>query len=473
MTKKQTKSGKVVLTDAESKTESDKEEVSRFIFSFIDAFVLGSLILILCIFRTEQVKDNAGERKRQALEMLREKRSKRRNDGTQTTNVAPDQFDSMEAQNDFSETLPTVNLGSEPLLQSQTSSTPSVNVSDNTRKSTLETPVKYFRRKKIHQRKIFKTPLVSATLDSDLQIIEVREETHFEPLEIVSIAVSLPSSLKEELIKDDFIYVPLETSDNDSPPKEQQQPCQEALVARELEEEAQPDFAARPRQWEDDVPSFSLGISPLASQPTPPSQMTVTQPSQPSEPTISELEILEEAVVDAKVTAALKFAEATTAEPSFTAAEVYKTPEKDKEITEELKEKCYHWITHLKQTKDSKNEYDPVFILRHEVLFEGLRHHFMSLMPGEHVESTVVNTHCMIVNDMKCPRFEKDIYCVPTDIVMFMLHTNSDFLTKENLYRIHFCLCRFAMEGTSGYGLQMSGKRHLINHYFMVYLVLN
>ncbi|QHO19104.1 uncharacterized protein DS421_11g326040 [Arachis hypogaea] len=302
--------------------------------------------------------------------------------------------------------MPTVNLGSEPLLQTQMSSTPSVNALANNRKNTPETPVKVFRSKKIHQKQSLKTPPVT-TPDPDLQIIEVREETRSQSLKIFSIAVSLLSSLKEELIKDDFIYVPSEsqtqeTSVNDSPSKSQQQPCKEALVGQseqeacvdvypskpkkqagkkssptrtkpepllnvspleeqqqpcqeaplawQLEEEAQPDFAASPSLWEHDAPSFDLGIN-------------------------------------AGVAAALKFADATSAEPNFTAAEVYKTPEKEKEITEELKEKCYHWMTHMKETKDSTNEYDPIFVLKHEAKFEGLRHHFMSLMPEKHVES--------------------------------------------------------------------------------------
>ncbi|XP_052108200.1 uncharacterized protein LOC127740699 [Arachis duranensis] len=153
-----------------------------------------------------------------------------------------------------------------------------------------------------------------------------------------------------------------------SPLEEKQQACQEALAARQLEEEAQPDLnqllssacyncpsesekqaaegscprktelerplnvAARPSLWKHDAPSFYLGISPLTSQPTPPT----------SQPTVSQLEILAEAVVDAGVTTALKFSEATSAEPSFIAAEVYKTSEKEKEVTEEPKEKCYH-----------------------------------------------------------------------------------------------------------------------------------
>ncbi|QHN83147.1 uncharacterized protein DS421_20g702120 [Arachis hypogaea] len=207
--------------------------------------------------------------------MLREKRSKRRNDGSQTANIALDRFDSTEAQNDFSETLLTVNLGSEPILQTQTSSTPSVNAPDNTR----------------------------------------------DP-----IAVSLPSSLKEELLKDDYIYVP---SDNDCLAEPEKQAAEESFP-RKTEPEPPLNVAARPRQWEDDVPSFNFGISPPASQPiTLPSQVTVTQQTQPSEPTVSDLEVLADAMVDVGVTKALKFAEATTVELSFIAAEVYKTPEKE------------------------------------------------------------------------------------------------------------------------------------------------
>ncbi|KAL4344007.1 hypothetical protein AHAS_Ahas11G0135300 [Arachis hypogaea] len=77
--------------------------------------------------------------------------------------------------------------------------------------------------------------------------------------------------------------------------------------------------AAEPRERENERPSFNLGISPPASQPRQPSQLSVSQ-----------LEILKEAVVDAGVTAALNFAEATTSELTLPASEVYKTPEKKK-----------------------------------------------------------------------------------------------------------------------------------------------
>ncbi|RYQ83776.1 hypothetical protein Ahy_B10g102609 [Arachis hypogaea] len=152
--------------------------------------------------------------------------------------------------------------------------------------------------------------------------------------------------------------------------------------------------AARPSLSEHDAPSFDLGISPPTSQPT-----LLT-----SQPTVTQLEVLEKAVVDAGVAAALKFTDATSAEPSFTAVET----------------------THVKETKDSTNEYDPIFILKHKANFEGLRHQFLSLMPEQHVKSTVVNAHCVILNDIKCSRFQEDIYCVPIDIVMFMLGTHGE-----------------------------------------------
>ncbi|KAL4286975.1 hypothetical protein AHAS_Ahas19G0139900 [Arachis hypogaea] len=255
-----------------------------------------------------------------------------------------------------------------------------------------------------------------ATPDYELQIIEFRQKTRSQPLEVHPLALSLPISVQEELIKDDFIYVPpqnetQQTSNNDyvieelikddyvyevsdkDPAKEQQQQSKEPLVAQQSEQEApvnvrpleqqqQPyeelttqqskqeapvDVAAQPRERKDEMPSFNLGISPPASQ-----------PSHPSQPSVSQLEILEEAVVDAGVTAALKFAKVTILEPTLPAAEVYKTPEKKTKITNELIEKCYHWMTHVKQTKNGGNEYDAIFVLKHE-----------NFMLGTHGESYI------------------------------------------------------------------------------------
>ncbi|RYR02826.1 hypothetical protein Ahy_B06g081662 [Arachis hypogaea] len=100
-------------------------------------------------------------------------------------------------------------------------------------------------------------------------------------------------------------------------------------------------------------------------------------------------------------------------------------------------EKCYHWMTHVKETKDSSNEYDTIFVLKHEANFEGLRHHFMSLMSKQHVKSTVVTAHNMILNQIKGHRFQEQIYSVPLDIVMFMLGNHGEKYTDPKTYKAY------------------------------------
>ncbi|RYR08373.1 hypothetical protein Ahy_B05g076031 [Arachis hypogaea] len=216
-------------------------------------------------------------------------------------------------------------------------------------------------------------------------------------------------------------------------------------------------IAAQPRQREDDMPSFSLGISPPASQPT-----------QPSEPSVSHLEILEEAVVDAGVTAALKFAEATTSELTLPTAEVFKTPEKKIKISKELIEKCYHWMTHVKKTKHSSNEYDTIFVLKHEALYEELIEYFMSLMPKEQVHGTVVSIHSMILNQIKVRLYQEQIYILPLDIVNFMVGTHGvDYTDKRTKKAYWFDIEQYA------HPRQFLDKRKLALHPFLFVPICN
>ncbi|RYQ94964.1 hypothetical protein Ahy_B08g089945 [Arachis hypogaea] len=77
-------------------------------------------------------------------------------------------------------------------------------------------------------------------------------------------------------------------------------------------------------------------------------------------------------------------------------------------------------MTHVKKTKDSSNEYDAIFVLKHKALYEGLREYFMSLMPKEQVHATVVSIHSIILNQIKTRRYQEQIYIVPLDIVLFV-----------------------------------------------------
>ncbi|RYR34800.1 hypothetical protein Ahy_A10g049834 [Arachis hypogaea] len=211
--------------------------------------------------QTEQAKDNAAERRKRALEMIREKyQRKEMMELSQQILLRINLTLQRHKMNSFR--LPIVNLDSEQILQTQGSSTPFVNTASNTRKTTPESTVKYFRKKKIFPRKTFKTPPI------------------YPPkFEKQGITVSLTSSVIEEIIKDDYVY---EVSNKE--------------------------------ERKDERPSFNLGISP-----------PVSQSSQPSQLSVSQLKILEEAVVDAGATVALKFAEATTLEPTLPASEFYKT----------------------------------------------------------------------------------------------------------------------------------------------------
>ncbi|QHN95849.1 uncharacterized protein DS421_18g613270 [Arachis hypogaea] len=428
--------------------------------------------------KTEQAKDNAAEKRKRALVMIREKRSKKRNDGAQSTNIAPDQFDSLQTQNEFSQTI-----------------------------NTSESTVKYFRKKKIFPRKTLKTPPVT-TPDSDIQIVEFQQQTRSQPLEVPPLALSLPSSVQEELMKDDFIYVPpqeetQQTSNNDcpqeaekqgvtvsltssiiedlfkddyvyevsneDPAKEQQQQAQEPPVQQQSEQEApvnvipleqqqqpceeptaqqskqeapvdvcppepkkqgitgyltssvieeffkdadvyqvsdegqsqEPAVAWQSeketlilssfdREREDERPSFSLGISPLASQPT-----------QPSQESVSELKILVEAVVDAGVTAALKFAEGTSSEKILPAAQV-------------------------------------------------------------------VSIHSMILNEIKTKRYQEQIYIVPMDVVNFMLETHGVKYTDMMTNKAY----KFDIEQYAHH-YQFLDKRKLASHPFLFVPICN
>ncbi|QHO45959.1 uncharacterized protein DS421_6g183240 [Arachis hypogaea] len=395
-------------------------------------------------------------------------------------------------------------------------------------------------------------------------MVEFQEQTRSQALEVPPLALSLPSLIQEELMKDDFIYVPpqkktQQTSNNDCPQEaekqgvtvsltssviddlfrddyvyevsnkdlakeqqqqaqeppvqqqseqeapvnvrsleQQQQPCEELttkqskqevlmcnsvieeffkdavvyqisdeeqslepLVARQSEKEtiilSSFDSAAQPRERKDERPYFSLGISPPASQ-----------PSQPSQKSVSQLEILAEVVVDAGATAALKFAEGISSEPTLPAAQVYKIPQKKTKITNELIEKCYHWMTHVKQTKDGSNEFDAIFVLKHEALYKGLREYFMSLMPREQVHAAVVCIHNMILNEIKTKQYQEQIYIVQLDIVNFMLKTHGVKYTDKRTNKAY----RFDIEQYAHHR-QFLDKRKPASHPFLFVRICN
>ncbi|QHN84566.1 uncharacterized protein DS421_16g529730 [Arachis hypogaea] len=374
-------------------------------------------------------KDNAAKRRKRALEMIREKRSKKRNDGAQSANIASDQFDSPKAQNEFSQTVPAVSLDSEQFLQTQESFTPSVNAASNTNcppepekqgdtvsltsyviedlfkddyvyEVSNEDPAK-------EQQQQSKEPPVTHQSEQEAHVnvrpLEQQEQPCEEPTAHQSkqeapvdvypqepkkqdVTVSLTSSIIEEFFKDDDVY---EIYDE----KEEQQ-YQEPLLAWKSEQEtlifSSFNSAAQPRKREDERPSFNFGISPSASQPSQPSQLSVSQ-----------LEIMEEAVVDARVIAALNFAEATTSEPTLPASEV-------------------------------------------------------------------VCIYSMILNEIKVRRYQELIYIVPLDIVNFMLETHGESYVDKSTNKAY----RFDIEQYAHHR-QFLDKRKLASHPFLFVPICN
>ncbi|RYR09147.1 hypothetical protein Ahy_B05g077249 [Arachis hypogaea] len=107
-------------------------------------------------------------------------------------------------------------------------------------------------------------------------------------------------------------------------------------------------------------------------------------------------------------------------------------------------------MTHVKRTKDSNNEYDAIFVLKNEALYEGLREYFMSLMPGEQVHAS------------------EQIYIVPLDIVNFMLGTHG----VEYIDKTTNKACRFDIEQYAHHR-QFLDKRRLASHPFLFVPIYN
>ncbi|KAL4275406.1 hypothetical protein AHAS_Ahas20G0104000 [Arachis hypogaea] len=51
----------------------------------------------------------------------------------------------------------------------------------------------------------------------------------------------------------------------------------------------------------------------------------------------------------------------------------------------------------------------------------------------------------------------------PTGLILSSMPTTANFMTKENLHRIHLYLCQFAMERIGGCGLLMSTKKNFMS----------
>ncbi|RYR58917.1 hypothetical protein Ahy_A05g024775 isoform A [Arachis hypogaea] len=97
----------------------------------------------------------------------------------------------------------------------------------------------------------------------------------------------------------------------------------------------------------------------------------------------------------------------------------FETPVKSNEISAEMKEKCYVWATRMKTYGDGNtNEYDPVCTLKAQDRFILSKIHFASLKATTHIEVEILTAMCLIINQQNIKRFQEEIYCLPSNIVV-------------------------------------------------------
>ncbi|RYQ98480.1 hypothetical protein Ahy_B07g086195 [Arachis hypogaea] len=108
----------------------------------------------------------------------------------------------------------------------------------------------------------------------------------------------------------------------------------------------------------------------------------------------------------------------------------FETPVKRKELSAEMKEKCYLWATCIKTYGDgSTNDVHH----RCPTTIATVKNPFASLKPSTYIESEIVNAICLILNQQNIRRFEEEIYCLPPNIVNMAIenHEGGEFLQPK------------------------------------------
>ncbi|MED6165477.1 hypothetical protein PIB30_099884 [Stylosanthes scabra] len=96
-------------------------------------------------------------------------------------------------------------------------------------------------------------------------------------------------------------------------------------------------------------------------------------------------------------------------------------------IKHDLEEICAIWAT-----VENDNKFETIFQLRWPKTLEAMRYNFMTMPLGQCIDLQMVSLMCHVLNREELPRFEKDIYCVPPEILTRMFDTyGSNYLDKK------------------------------------------
>ncbi|MED6200483.1 hypothetical protein PIB30_085576 [Stylosanthes scabra] len=81
---------------------------------------------------------------------------------------------------------------------------------------------------------------------------------------------------------------------------------------------------------------------------------------------------------------------------------------------------------------DNDNQFETIFQLRGPNTLEAMRYNFMTMVPQAYIDMQMVSLVCHVLNREEWTRYQRDVYCVPPEIVIRMFETyGSNYLDKK------------------------------------------
>ncbi|MED6157744.1 hypothetical protein PIB30_026140 [Stylosanthes scabra] len=92
-----------------------------------------------------------------------------------------------------------------------------------------------------------------------------------------------------------------------------------------------------------------------------------------------------------------------------------------------VEERCYIWAT-----TNNDNKYETIFQLGGPKTQEAMRYNFMTMEPSSCIDMVMVSLVCHVLNREQVERYQKDIYCIPLEILTLMFETyGTNYLDKK------------------------------------------
>ncbi|MED6162210.1 hypothetical protein PIB30_068288 [Stylosanthes scabra] len=168
-------------------------------------------------------------------------------------------------------------------------------------------------------------------------------------------------------------------------------------MGQDKDEQPEPDSPPDPS-----IPSFSLNLewsTPLVTEEQPPTTLEEEFPL--TARTVQVIEGMDEQVSGDRPPA--------------------ETPKPTQVMKDDLEER----VAILATVPKGDNEFETIFKLRGHRILEALRYQFTSMAPTSYIDIQVVTLMCHILNADEDEQFEKLVYCVPPEILMFALDSKN------------------------------------------------